>query len=136
MVDQSDLWSPKCKGGGHRFRTKSYILPILFSASLTTEWWDKNYDRSWNQDFFPKPNFPKPTLRLFFRDEIFRNRDFFQKPNYLRPKLCIRDQFFWNRNWYIFSETKFSEADSETIEKLAKVSKPKCHTLLLTDQKA
>ena len=45
---------------------------------------------------------PKPIPRLFFRYQIFRNR--------------YRD---------FFSDTKFSETDTETLKKLAKVSKPR-----------
>ena len=55
------------------------------------------------ETFFRDQNFPKPKPRLFFRNQIFRNR---------------------NRDF--FSET-------ETLKDLAKVSKPKCQSLLETD---
>ena len=55
-----------------------------------------------NQDFFPRPNSPKPKPGLFFWDQIFRNR-----------------------NQDFFSETKFSETETETLNKMAKVSKPR-----------
>ena len=45
---------------------------------------------------------PKPIPRLFFRYQIFRNR--------------YRD---------LFSDTKFSETETDTLKKMAKVSKPK-----------
>ena len=51
---------------------------------------------------FPRPNFPKPKPRLFSETKFFRNR---------------------NRDF--FSETKFSETETETLKDLAKVSKPR-----------
>ena len=57
----------------------------------------------WHWMTIPKI-WPKPIPRLFFRYQIFRNR--------------YRD---------LFSDTKFSE--TETLKKLAKVSKPKCQSL-------
>ena len=54
------------------------------------------------ETFFPKQNFPKPKLRLFSETKFFRNR---------------------NRDF--FSETKFSETETETLKDLAKVSKPR-----------
>merc|ERR1711928_209629 len=37
---------------------------------------------------FPRPNFPKPRPRLFFRYQIFRNqnRDFFPRPNFFETE--------------------------------------------------
>ena len=52
--------------------------------------------------YFPRPNFLKPRLRLFSETKFFRNR---------------------NRDF--FSETKFSETETETLKDLAKVSKPR-----------
>ena len=76
---------------------------------------------------FLRPNFPKPRLfsetkliqtetKTFFRKQIFRSRncDFFPRPIFLR-----------NRNQYFFFETKFSKTETETLKKLAKVSKPR-----------
>ena len=131
-------------------------------------WRDQNFDRYRDRDFlsetnfsdtntetfFPRPNFPRPIPRLFFRDQIFqyRYRDFFNETKFFdtdtetffsRPKLLIpiprlsknchgsRD---WDRNFCIwvttvyrqllanfstffvtFSETKFSDTDTETF---------------------
>ena len=61
--------------------------------------------------FFPIPNFPKPIPRLFSDTKFFRNR--------------YRD---------FFSDTKFSETETDTLKKLAKVSKPKCQSLLSSSQ--
>ena len=67
--------------------------------------------------------------KTFFRYQIFRNRTvtFFPRPNSLKPKprLFFRDQNFPNQNRDFFLETKFSETDTETLKKLAKVSKPR-----------
>ena len=60
------------------------------------------------ETFFAIPNFPKPKPRLFSETET---------------EIFFRDQFFRNWNRYFFSETKFSE--TETLKKLAKVSKPR-----------
>ena len=57
----------------------------------------KNLTETDTETFFPIPNFPKPIPRLFFRYQIFRNR--------------YRDFF--------------SESETETLKKLAKVSKPR-----------
>ena len=62
----------------------------------------KNLTETDTETFFPIPKFPKPIPRLFFRYQIFRNR--------------YRD---------IFSDTKFSETETDTLKKLAKVSKPR-----------
>ena len=68
---------------------------------------------------------PKPIPKLFFRYQIVRNRylDFFPIPNFQKPipRLFFRYQIFRNRNQDFFSDTKFSE----TLKKLAKVSKPR-----------
>ena len=60
------------------------------------------------------PNFQKP--RSFFQDQIIRNRNRY---------FFFRDQIFRNQNQDFFSETKFSETDTETLQKLAKVSRPR-----------
>ena len=49
---------------------------------------------------FPRPNFPKPRPRLFSKTKFFRNRDF-------------------------FSETKFSETETETFFRVQIFFKPK-----------
>ena len=79
-----------------------------------TVWRDQNFDRYRDRDFlsetnfsdtntetfFPRPNFPRPIPRLFFRDQIFqyRYRDFFNETKFFdtdtetffsRPKLLI-----------------------------------------------
>ena len=76
---------------------------------------------------FSRPNFLKPKPRLFSKTKFFRNRDFFQKPNFLKPKprLFSKTKFFRNQNRNFFSETKFSETETETLKKLAKVLKPR-----------
>ena len=80
----------------------------------STVWRDQNFDRYRDRDFlsetnfsdtntetfFPRPNFPRPIPRLFFRDQIFqyRYRDFFNETKFFdtdtetffsRPKLLI-----------------------------------------------
>ena len=89
--------------------------------------------RNQNQDFFSRPNFPKPKLfsetkfsetetETFFRDQLFRNRnrDFFPIPNFPKPKprLFVQNQILRNplKNWQ----------KSRNRE----VSKPKCQSLV------
>ena len=52
---------------------------------------------------FPRPSIPKPKLRLFLRDQIFRNLNFFRRPNSLKLKPLL------------FSETKISKTKTETF---------------------
>ena len=49
----------------------------------------------------------------------------FPRPNFPKPRLFSETKFFRNRNRYFFSETKFSETETETLKDLAKVSKPR-----------
>ena len=65
-----------------------------------TEWRYQKFSKTETETFFPRPNSPKLKPILFFRDQIFRNQ-----------------------NWDFFSENKFS--DTETLQKLAKDSRPK-----------
>ena len=46
----------------------------------------------------------------------------FPKP---KPRLFSETKLLQNRNRYFFSETKFSDTETETFKKLAKVSKPR-----------
>ena len=108
-----------------------------------TVWRDQNFDRYRDRDFlsetnfsdtntetfFPRPNFPRPIPRLFFRDQIFqyRYRDFFNETKFFdtdtetffsRPKLLIpiprlsknchgsRD---WDRNFCIWLTTVYRQ---------------------------
>ena len=78
----------------------------LHHNGARTVWRDQNFDRYRYRDFlsetkfsetntetfFPRPNFPIPRPRLFFRDQIFRYR--------------YRD---------FFSETKFFDTETETF---------------------
>ena len=74
--------------------------------------------------FFPRPDSPKSKPRLFFQDQILRYWYFF-----------CRDQIFRNKNWDFLSETKFSETDTKTLQKLAKVLglRPKPRLLNILD---
>ena len=80
-----------------------------------TVWRDQNFDRYRDRDFlsetnfsdtntetfFPRPNFPRPIPRLFFRDQIFqyRYRDFFNETKFFDTdtETFFRDQNFWYR---------------------------------------
>ena len=62
---------------------------------------ETKFFRNRNRDFLSETKFSETETETFFRDQIFS-----------KPKL--------------FSETKFSE----TVKKLAKVSKPKCQSLV------
>ena len=69
---------------------------------------------------------PKPIPRLFLRYQIFRNRnrDFFLRPNFSETDTFLPRSNFPKPKPRLFSETKFSEADTVTLQKLAKVPRP------------
>ena len=69
---------------------------------MVTEWQYHKLTETDTETFFTILNFPKPKPRLFSETNFFRNR---------------------NRDF--FSETKFSETETETLKDLAKVSKPR-----------
>ena len=69
---------------------------------------------------------------LLFRDKIFQNQTetFFRDQIFPKPRLFFQNQIFRDQNFSkpkprLFSETKFSETETETLRKLAKVSKPR-----------
>ena len=77
--------------------------------------------------YSPSPNFfllflllrnrtSTSTYQSFFRDQIFRNPNFFPRPNSPKPKL--------------FSETKFSKTDTESLFSRPNVPKPRLLSLL------
>merc|ERR1712004_868728 len=79
----------------------------------------KNLTETDTVTFFPIPNFPKPIPRLFFRYQIFRNRyrDFFSDTKFSETdtETFFRYQIFRNQNRDFFSDTKFSETDTEAF---------------------
>ena len=86
---------------------------VVFSCPPRTERRCQNFDQNRYQDLFSTPNFPK--LMLFYQDQILRNRD----------------PIFQNQKRDFFPQTKFSKTDTETVQKLAKVSRPRLKLGLL-----
>ena len=116
---------------------QGYIGLSLASCHKDEIWGEQNWDlygtisRLWPQ-LGPIPKFGTSLRALFllfgffnFRDQIFRNRDrdFFSETKFseTETETFFRDQICRNRNQDFFSETKFSE----TLKKLAKLSKPR-----------
>ena len=66
---------------------------------------DTKFSETDTETFFPIPNIPKPIPRLFSDTKFFRyqNRYFFSET-----------KSFWNRNRDFFSDTKFSETETDT----------------------
>ena len=99
------LFTKKCQVVSH------FLLACVTIATRQSHW--MTIPKFW----------PKPIPKLFFQYQIFRNRyrDFF-----------FRYQIFRNQNF--FSETKFSETNTETPQKLAKVSRPKPRLLNILEK--
>ena len=91
--------------------TKSQIWDIIMSTVLVI--WIFS---------FPRPNFPKPRPRLNSKTKFFWNRDFFSETE---TETFFQDQIFSKPKPRLFSET-----ETETLKDLAKVSKPKCQSLV------
>ena len=87
------------------------VIKVLGVSPLNDD--NKILNETDTETCFPIPNFPKPKLTLFFWDQIFGNWNFFW------------DQILWNQNRDFFFKTKFSETDTETLQKLAKISWPR-----------
>ena len=78
-------------------------------CAVVPEWRNQNSD--WNQHFFSESKFSETENETFFRDQIFQNqnRHFFSKAKFSKTEPRL------------FFETKISE----TLQKLAKVSRPR-----------
>ena len=78
-------------------RYKAIMWHVIKWPDKSWRWWTRKLDFC-RHHWMTKPKFwPKPIPRLVFRYQIFRNRnrDFFPQPNFPKPRL-----FFWNRNQY------------------------------------
>ena len=79
---------------------------------LSTEWRYQNFDHNRYRDFFYNTKFSE--TKTFFRDQIFpklKPRLFFPRPNFPKPKLRIfsETKFFQNRNRDFFTKPNFSK---------------------------
>ena len=108
--------------------TETFFRDQIFQDRYRDFFSETKFSDTDTETFLTRPNFSIPIPRLFFRDQIFRYRywDFFPRLNFLIliPRLFWRDQICRYQYRDFLSETKFSDTDTETTKKLAKVSRP------------